>query len=202
MTPSQFADTIGIQRSGMSHILAGRNNPSLDFVLKVLASFPEISPSWLLQGKGEMYANMSVSSQAQPELFSAAVSSQTPVSSQDRFSGSVQNGNFSTQVQDTGCENETLLDQKSDSDAVSEVSPVDAFQQRLDRGNTEFIGVGENNGFRRKDNPSSEQGRLTEDDGKACAKINVENSGLKVSSRPVKVLFFYEDGSFEIYYPR
>lgn len=60
LSPAQFADRIGIQRSGLSHILAGRNNPSLDFVLKVLAAFPEISPSWLLQGKGEMYVNLAV----------------------------------------------------------------------------------------------------------------------------------------------
>ena len=33
----QFAEEIGIQPSGMSHILSGRNNPSLDFVMKVMA---------------------------------------------------------------------------------------------------------------------------------------------------------------------
>lgn len=59
LTASQFADRIGIQRSGLSHILSGRNNPSLDFVLKVLKAFPELEPVWLLQGKGPMYANMS-----------------------------------------------------------------------------------------------------------------------------------------------
>ena len=51
MTPSQFADAIGIQRSGMSHILSGRNKPSLDFVLKVLERFPDIDPNWLLKGE-------------------------------------------------------------------------------------------------------------------------------------------------------
>jgi transcriptional regulator with XRE-family HTH domain len=55
LTVSQFADKIGIQRSGMSHILAGRNKPSLDFVLKVLQSFPNLNNDWLLFGKGAMY---------------------------------------------------------------------------------------------------------------------------------------------------
>jgi transcriptional regulator with XRE-family HTH domain len=55
LTVSQFADKIGIQRSGMSHILAGRNKPSLDFVLKVLQSFPDLNTNWLLFGKGAMY---------------------------------------------------------------------------------------------------------------------------------------------------
>ncbi|MEG1573028.1 MAG: helix-turn-helix transcriptional regulator [Bacteroidales bacterium] len=56
LTPTQFADKLGIQRSGLSHILAGRNNPSLDFVTKVLSVFPEIQTDWLLFGKGSMYA--------------------------------------------------------------------------------------------------------------------------------------------------
>lgn len=59
LSPSQFADRIGIQRSGLSHILSGRNNPSLDFVQKVLAAFPDLNPTWFLQGKGRMYVNLS-----------------------------------------------------------------------------------------------------------------------------------------------
>ena len=54
LSPTQFADAIGIQRSSMSHILARRNNPSLDFVMKVLNRFPEINAEWLLTGKNQM----------------------------------------------------------------------------------------------------------------------------------------------------
>ena len=53
---SSFADTIGVQRSSISHILSGRNKPSLDFVLKVLSSYPEVELYWLLNGKGEFPA--------------------------------------------------------------------------------------------------------------------------------------------------
>lgn len=49
---SSFAEKIGVQRSSISHILSGRNKPSLEFVLKVLASFPEVELYWLLNGKG------------------------------------------------------------------------------------------------------------------------------------------------------
>jgi hypothetical protein len=38
----------------VSHILSGRNKPSLDFILKVLTSYPEIDADWLLFGKGQM----------------------------------------------------------------------------------------------------------------------------------------------------
>lgn len=57
MSTTQFADTINIQRPSMSHIIAGRNNPSLDFVTKVLKAFPNINPDWLIFGSGEMYRN-------------------------------------------------------------------------------------------------------------------------------------------------
>lgn len=57
---SSFAEKIGVQRSSISHILSGRNKPSLDFVLKVLASFPEVDLYWLLNGKGEFPKQESV----------------------------------------------------------------------------------------------------------------------------------------------
>jgi transcriptional regulator with XRE-family HTH domain len=52
---AQFAEEIGVQASGISHILSGRNNPSLDFVLRMLDKYPFISTEWLLFGKGSMY---------------------------------------------------------------------------------------------------------------------------------------------------
>lgn len=53
--PSKFAEEIGIQRAAMSHIINGRNNPSLDVVTKILQRFPDVNSDWLLFGKGEMY---------------------------------------------------------------------------------------------------------------------------------------------------
>ncbi len=50
---SSFAEKIGVQRSSISHILSGRNKPSLEFVLKVLSSFPEVELYWLMNGKGK-----------------------------------------------------------------------------------------------------------------------------------------------------
>jgi len=52
---AQFAEEIGVQPSGISHILSGRNNPSLDFVLKMLEKYNFLSTEWLLFGKGSMY---------------------------------------------------------------------------------------------------------------------------------------------------
>jgi transcriptional regulator with XRE-family HTH domain len=54
LTASKFADEIGVQRSGISHILSGRNKPSLEFIQKILSRFPEIRMEWLLNGAGQM----------------------------------------------------------------------------------------------------------------------------------------------------
>lgn len=52
---AQLAEEIGVQASGISHIISGRNNPSLDFVLKMLEKYKFLSTDWLLFGKGTMY---------------------------------------------------------------------------------------------------------------------------------------------------
>lgn len=65
ITARQFAEEIGIQPSGMSHIMSGRNNPSLDFVMKVVRRWPEVNINWLMLGKGEMYASVPLNAQGQ-----------------------------------------------------------------------------------------------------------------------------------------
>ena len=55
LTPSEFADTLEIDRSRLSHILNGRNKPSLEVVMKILENFPDISSEWLLFDKGDMF---------------------------------------------------------------------------------------------------------------------------------------------------
>ena len=55
LSPSQFADEINLQRSSLSHVLSGRNKPSLDFVMKVKQRFSEINLDWLIFGTGHMF---------------------------------------------------------------------------------------------------------------------------------------------------
>jgi len=57
MNASRFADHIGLNRAALSHILSGRNNPSLDVVTKILSSFPNISSEWLIFGKGDEFTD-------------------------------------------------------------------------------------------------------------------------------------------------
>lgn len=66
LTPSKFADEIGIQRSSMSHIMSGRNLPSLDLITKILNKYPDINSEWLLQGAGPMMKTIQIDLFEQP----------------------------------------------------------------------------------------------------------------------------------------
>ena len=55
LTASKFSEKIGVQRSSVSHILSGRNKPSLDFILKIKNSIENIDLEWLLSNKIQDY---------------------------------------------------------------------------------------------------------------------------------------------------
>ena len=69
MGQSQFADFIGVNRPTLSHILAGRNNPSMEVVMKIHQKFPKINILWILDGVGsyEDDAVADYASGAQPD---------------------------------------------------------------------------------------------------------------------------------------
>lgn len=82
LTPSAFADKLQLGRAVISHILNGRNNPSLDVVSRILSKMDYIDSDWLLTGNGKMYktdnrekshistSTIPVNSNLQPDLFS------------------------------------------------------------------------------------------------------------------------------------
>lgn len=55
LTPTRFAEVMGVQPSSISHLLGGRNKPSYDFIEKMLLRFPKLNPDWLILGKGSVY---------------------------------------------------------------------------------------------------------------------------------------------------
>ncbi len=69
-----MAEDIRVQPSGISHILSGRNKPSLDFILKMLEKYPFLSTEWLLFGKGSMYKEPTMG-----DLFAGMDMDQKPV---------------------------------------------------------------------------------------------------------------------------
>src|SRR6476619_6013161 len=57
LNASSFADKIRVQRSSISHLLSGRNKPSLDFIMKITDVFPDVNLYWMLNGKGSFLKN-------------------------------------------------------------------------------------------------------------------------------------------------
>jgi len=81
LSPSKFADIIGVQRSSVSHVISGRNKPSYDFLHKTLRAFPGLNAQWLIMGEGTMYEQMGRS--APGNLFSMPESSPQDESADD-----------------------------------------------------------------------------------------------------------------------
>ena len=72
-TASSFAEKIGVQRSSISHLLSGRNKPSLDFVMKILHTYPKIDLYWLLNGTGTVFAKTEHKTFSKPDLSNKVV---------------------------------------------------------------------------------------------------------------------------------
>ncbi|MCQ2146629.1 MAG: helix-turn-helix transcriptional regulator [Bacteroidales bacterium] len=87
ISQSQLADTLGVARASISHVVAGRNKPSFDFIESMSRNYPELNLDWLITGNGKMYKQQGSSPAAyqpvpvpaqQPET-TIAEPSQTPI---------------------------------------------------------------------------------------------------------------------------
>jgi transcriptional regulator with XRE-family HTH domain len=70
ISAATLAEKIEVQRSSISHLLSGRNKPSLEFVLKILKNFPEVELYWLMNGQGN-FPKQELNVAEAPTLFSA-----------------------------------------------------------------------------------------------------------------------------------
>ena len=77
LTSSVFADKVGVSRSAVSHILNKRNDPGMDTINKILKTFPDISPTWFINGLGPMHRHERVVMK-EPDIFSPDQSDELP----------------------------------------------------------------------------------------------------------------------------
>ena len=70
ISQAQFADTIGVARASISHILAGRNKPGFDFIESTARHFPALNLEWLITGRGRMYNGAKTAPDAPAEAIS------------------------------------------------------------------------------------------------------------------------------------
>ncbi|MEG2070514.1 MAG: helix-turn-helix transcriptional regulator [Bacteroidales bacterium] len=177
MSPALFAEAIDINRSGLTHLFSGRNQPSLDLARKILKTFPEISTEWLIMGVGNMlnqFDTIQKSADNQVDLFSQEntikTTKSTPLTPQEEIL--VKNQvkidfveennelfNVPTSFQQTTPNiSESVVDEK-----------IEITTPELKNRNTEI---------KREQNLQSRSDKKTK-----------------------KIIFFYEDNSFEIFFP-
>ena len=124
LTPSEFADEIDVQRSSISHITSGRNKPSLEFIIKIKARFPEILWDWLVTGEGQMLKSDLVEA---PEANEAPLTldeeKTKPTSLPDLFTMMNEDEDFGAE------ENEVELPKISPRESV--ISPQSTIQEKI-----------------------------------------------------------------------
>lgn len=101
ITQSQFADSIGVARASISHIISGRNKPSYEFIAAMMKRYPQINPEWLILGTGKMYKDPANSAQTSPAV---TVNSELlfPVESADSPSSGDAGGGTDDRADDDG----------------------------------------------------------------------------------------------------
>lgn len=102
LSASAFADKISVQRSSLSHLLSGRNKPSLDFIIKVIKVFPEVDLYWILNGEGTFPKSENIFNHFE-EVKSGPIETsfvQTELESPDLFSATASK-NFEKEIQPT-----------------------------------------------------------------------------------------------------
>lgn len=186
LTSRQFAEEIGIQPSGMSHILSGRNRPSLDFIIKVINRYPDINISWLVFGTGDMFTNVNLpknqtSSDNNPTLF--------PALSQPM-------------VEDVN----NLPQQQSDVENNGEKQVINAEKTMSDTNLNAIDGFNGDNLSEERLATTDESGLSAQSNDKTVASNNVDlasnNKYLASNSKTIdRIVVFYSDRTFVEYIP-
>lgn len=208
ITARQFAEEIGIQPSGMSHILSGRNNPSLDFVMKVIKRWPEVNINWLMFGQGEMFAGLPLSVQTSP------TTSAQPDNGMQK-SADVQTDLFSQpEINDDGNNGKPIPpNQRTSIDIVeSAISPASSSSVLPQSSTTPVAATAESETHpaslhQSQESKPSENRVENANQMSASLQANVVNEQQSApkevvhKKKVVKMIVLYDDHSFTEYYP-
>ncbi len=196
LTPARLADILGVQRSGMSHILSGRNKPGYDFILKMCLKFPDLNANWFITGKGKPYLERNSSPIPSSVVSGPSATSQVaayPVpapqlASQIDFNQSQQRNIPNTEQLKNNI-NSNLFDRILDPEEENGSSNFsDTLEDTID-----FLG-----------NPSDNQ-HITQENTASYPRENQMDAEDKIkghkNKRVKRVIIFYNDGSFEELFP-
>ena len=195
LSPSAFADTIGISRSGLTHLLTGRNQPSLDVARKILAKFPDVSTEWLIMGMGEMLRPEEQSVAVSDDGNAANMPSEYPVENlksdrQINLFSDFDNAAESEMDDEVGIvpdrekEVQEPVAQNADDNMVQPAAP-----QPTDADVSSAVNMVAQPNVRKISEP-----RQT-----APVKRERRQPGVALERKLQKIVFFYDDHSFEVY---
>lgn len=183
MNPTEFADEIGVQRSSISHILSGRNNPSLDLVTKILNRFPEIDSNWLVLGKGSLV----VKSEEKSEEI------------ENNETSKPSNNLFEQDSNDLFSDNQSNNSSKGDKNTIDELQrKIEILEKRSAEKETQST-ILENNVINRDIDVAREKVEVKNREDERVDIIQKADSSLNSNSNKhiKKVIIFYSDNSYE-----
>lgn len=224
LSSSAFAEKLGVQRSNISHILSGRNKPSLDFIDKFMEACPDIEPMWLIAGKGSM----------RKETKDTFVTKN--VASVSNVTNSVESGTFVTSKQVNTSSLDTNVTSKNPdaSSLLSRTNPVSSvhstsriqgnlFNEKIqDKDHVIKPNTPAQQEMKNQDTPSHESPQKISlpptrekidpfkrilplpDDSKSSNKIEKTDEIVleKLESKSIeKIMVFYTDKTFSVYHP-
>lgn len=179
MTPAQFAESLGINRSNLTHIFSGRNLPSLEFVRKILTTYPDISTEWLIMNVG----NMLISSNDDLDLMNFE---KTPIITDQTEAPKISIQQDLFQESTTGELNiaakESVIQATPDSEEIKEDTVINSQDAQKTVKNEE----------NRHEN--TKESSLDKNSGTG---LELPSMNKKIE----KIIFFYSNKSFDTYYP-
>ncbi|MDY0216751.1 MAG: helix-turn-helix transcriptional regulator [Bacteroidales bacterium] len=194
MSTTQFADFINIQRPTMSHIISGRNNPSLDIVIKILTAFPDIDSDWLMFGDGKMYKDEISKEEISNELPDKSALNGTKQTSgmMDLFSME------ETAEESEEREIEEIHQNEVKSSSQESILNIDEEKSELLPNQKAVIRDEEMATYYK---PKTAISDSPESSTNTNVRIEPENHQQKKEKQIRKIVFFYADKSFSEYYP-
>ena len=175
LSKSNFAEKIGINPSGLTHILNGRNQPSLDIVKKIVTAFPEINSEWLIMGMGQMLKTEEPAPAVQPKEESAPQLSDLELRQTSLFDAFDEE---SAQAEEPVAEPDVMPETMPIAEPVAEEVPA-PIKATAPRGRARNV----------ESRPAPERPK----------RERILNS--QGDKKIVKIVFFYDDRSFEEYRP-
>ncbi len=210
LSPARLADILEVQRSGMSHLLSGRNKPGYDFILKLLTKFPQLSADWFITGKGKPYKQMN-------DYSSPATPSKTPSQNLQLSQNNLPDSGIVTKVNPTSGNNVNSVQNNNMPEFGIQENQSQNFEQKsdIDENLFSFEAVEQQNSqypdFREENAKAQSRPHIANNESVAPIlkrehlsenQINTAEKADSGKKRSVKrVIIFYNDGSFEELYP-